>query len=360
MGDTHNNSSVHSSQIPSTSTCNLGGTNEDADFVDAVMSNITPHRVDVDVTPSRKRPLSPTCRSECTELADQVLSKKPRQSQPNMSEIASQISKLESSLVSRMSGLEDRLMDRLKECVMAEIKDIRDTFSDQIRQLSDRLTNVEQTSIPCAVDATPSQSEISRNLVIRNLKDHVVENVARKVDTLIKDGLKVNDITVVSAERKLSRNGKPGVVIAKFKTKEEVNILLSKKKLLRNSDQHSSVYIAQDIPYNDRVHNQNMRTLLNAVGRNQLEMRGSFVVKKSTPPRNTNTRNTEYRRESNDLPNTASDSRHIVHNGTRDTVNGPRTNNPRDNDGWQVAGAGRRGRGRGRGGNRGGNYGGRR
>ncbi len=62
-------------------------------------------------------------------------------------------------------------------------------------------------------------------------------------------------------------------------------------------------------------------------------MRGSFVVKKSTPPRNTNTRNTEYRRESNDLPNTASDSRHIVHTGTWDTVNGPHTNNPRDNDG---------------------------
>ena len=54
---------------------------------------------------------------------------------------------------------------------------------------------------------------------IYGLPESVNENVSVKVDALIKDGLKVRDVTVTSAVRKTSRTDtKAGIVIAKLRS----------------------------------------------------------------------------------------------------------------------------------------------
>ena len=48
------------------------------------------------------------------------------------------------------------------------------------------------------------------------------ENVENRVNGLIKDGLRIKDASVVSAERKQSRNRKPDVIVATCKSDKDV------------------------------------------------------------------------------------------------------------------------------------------
>ena len=58
----------------------------------------------------------------------------------------------------------------------------------------------------------------SVNVAIRDLPKSANENLSSKVNSLIKEGLDINDVSVARTERKVSRvQSKPGVVTAKFK-----------------------------------------------------------------------------------------------------------------------------------------------
>ena len=54
-----------------------------------------------------------------------------------------------------------------------------------------------------------------------------------KVNSLIRDGLKLKDIKVLKAERKGSYHGKPGVIIASIETAEQKGKLMETKKELK-------------------------------------------------------------------------------------------------------------------------------
>ena len=52
-----------------------------------------------------------------------------------------------------------------------------------------------------------------------------------KVNSLLRDGLKLKDIKVQKVERKASSNGKPGVIIASIETLEQSERLWKQKRL---------------------------------------------------------------------------------------------------------------------------------
>ena len=74
-------------------------------------------------------------------------------------------------------------------------------------------------------------------------------------------------------ERKQTRDGKPGVIIATVETTEQKTKLMQNKKILKKTKQYESVYIEDERPTSQRLSDANMRTLLKACGKS-----GDFIV----------------------------------------------------------------------------------
>jgi len=156
-----------------------------------------------------------------------------------------------------------------------KIHDLREDFNGELNEINTRLDNQRRVNAN-----TRNDDDRHLRVVVRNLPEAVNENVMQKVDSVIKDGLKINDIHVVSAERKDSRNdSRPGLVIAKFSTSEEKKTVMAAKKNLRDNRQYSTVYINHDLSREGRNLASNMRTLLSGVRRGQnLQVRGTRIV----------------------------------------------------------------------------------
>ena len=122
-----------------------------------------------------------------------------------------------------------------------------------------------------------------KNLHIRNLPQSRSENIDSKVNGLIRDGLKLGNIKVGSAERKAPHEGsdKPGVVVATLKTTEDKKSVMMAKNKLKNNRQYSTVYINHDQTKNERLLADNFRAILSAVknGDTNLSLRGARVVR---------------------------------------------------------------------------------
>ena len=98
---------------------------------------------------------------------------------------------------------------------------------------------------------------------------------------MIKDGLRISDVSVVSAERKQSRNRKPGVIVATCKSDKDVAKVLKNKKDLKNVRQFEQVYVEPDVPLQQRIQNSNLRNIVSVIGDDKLELRGSRVFTRS-------------------------------------------------------------------------------
>ena len=167
---------------------------------------------------------------------------------------------------------------RLSKEIDNKIQNLREDFNSELNEINTRLDNERRGN--ANVNANVNDDERHLRVVVRNLPEAVNENIKQKVDSVIKDGLKIADINVVSAERKESWNdSRPGVVIAKFRNSEEKKRVMTAKTVLRNNRQYSQVYINHDLSKEERNMASNMRTLLNGVRRgHNLQIRGTRVV----------------------------------------------------------------------------------
>ncbi len=50
--------------------------------------------------------------------------------------------------------------------------------------------------------------------------------------------------------------------------------------MLRNCEQYKKVYIDEDRPYHLRQQEQNMRTVINTLGKDKLQFKGNKVIRK--------------------------------------------------------------------------------
>ena len=107
---------------------------------------------------------------------------------------------------------------RIRKDIDDKLRDLRKEFDIEISQLNKKLNERE----PSANRIVEETHDLSLNIVIRGLPETVNENVAEKVDALIKDGLKVKTVTVASAIRKISRvEYKAGLVIATLRSNSD-------------------------------------------------------------------------------------------------------------------------------------------
>ena len=118
-----------------------------------------------------------------------------------------------------------------------------------------------------------------KRIVIRNLKERENENVKDRVNNII-DYLKVREVSVEAAEKITnSCSSKPGIIIATFYTNEDKEQVIKAKKNLKNSARYHDVYIENDVPAHQHKLKNNLRTIVNTIGREKLRLQGSRIVK---------------------------------------------------------------------------------
>ena len=148
--------------------------------------------------------------------------------------------------------------------------------SDVNDELAELRAKVDQLSLP--IDRPSNDDKKAKNIILRGLPFSENENITAKVQNIINDGLHLQGIVCDSAERKDSRDARPGVVVVRFRTVDDKRKVMSKKRDLKNSRQYASIFIEHDMSYADRDMSNNLRTLLRSMKDQNLSMRGSRVV----------------------------------------------------------------------------------
>ena len=165
----------------------------------------------------------------------------------------------------------------LKVCE-AKIGQVKKEFQNEMSKVTERLTVVENRDITqCNGHNDPHKLKF----IVRNMNEREGENVKNRVNGLIKDGLHIKDISVVSAERKNSRNRRPGVIVATCRSEQDVTKILKTKKELKNHKQYEQVYVEPDVPLEQRIQKSNFRNIVSVIGEDKLEVRGSRVFPRS-------------------------------------------------------------------------------
>ena len=177
------------------------------------------------------------------------------------------------------NNLEKRLSDSMLKVCEAKIGQVKSEFRAEITKITDRLVTVENRDNSSQCNGHPDPCKL--NFIVRNMTERNGENVKNRVNGMIKDGLRISDVSVVSAERKQSRNRKPGVIVATCKSDKDVAKVLKNKKDLKNVRQFEQVYVEPDVPLQQRIQNSNLRNIVSVIGDDKLELRGSRVFTRS-------------------------------------------------------------------------------
>ncbi len=196
-------------------------------------------------------------------------------SDPSDGPVLRAIQRLEAKMDRRFGDLEASLTDKFRTMVDEQIQSMKDEMNREITDLRQKVSHLEHK--------TAGNDSCKQTIVIKNLPMTQGENVSQKVNSLIKDGLKLRDVEVERVERKESHlEGRHGHVIAKLRSVDHVKSVMKHKAKLKDSTVHKDVYIEPDRSRQERQNISNMRTIVNAVGRDKLELKGSRLVRKQT------------------------------------------------------------------------------
>lgn len=257
--------------------------------------------------------------------------------------LSERIDKLEAGLEQRISQKVAQLLDKR---VNTELGRIRTDIDKRLETFKSGILKDMSDKVAAGHDTCKQHADISLNVAIRGLDESVGENVDSRVNTLIKDGLSIRNVTVQLAERKKSENSsKPGIVVASFKDREDKELVMSAKSKLKHSRQFSHVFINNDQTREQRLMSTNFRQIVNVLNEqgNDIHIRGNRIVG-SNSQRNNN----RQQQPADSRDNGRSD------NGTRSYSNFENTNNQsnirndngRNQNGWSEVRRGGRGNAR--------------
>ncbi|XP_053373726.1 uncharacterized protein LOC123532192 isoform X2 [Mercenaria mercenaria] len=245
--------------------------------------------------------------------------------------LTERMDKLESGLEAKISNkvsqiLDKRINNEVKK-IHKEVDDfkcsLKEDIAEEFEEINARLDSLSNSDVGMS-----GENSIGLNVVIRDLPEHSSEDVKSKVDSLIKDGIKVN-VTCENAERKESKiEGKPGVVIAKFKSYSDKMKVMSKKRDLVKNKKYENIYINHDQTKAERQMAQNFRTILGVMKNSGVKMIGSRVVRSSSD--HDRSRYSSYDR-SNSQEDAGNRGRDFYHRRNRDSDRGF-SSGSRDND----------------------------
>lgn len=90
-----------------------------------------------------------------------------------------------------------------------------------------------------------------------------------KVTAMIRNGCKLTDVKVTSAERKATSGRKPGVILASIETFPQKQKLMKSKSALKKTLLYKNVYIENDYCPETRKTDSNLRTILKEIGKDK-------------------------------------------------------------------------------------------
>lgn len=199
----------------------------------------------------------------------------------------------------RIDGLSKKVEARVTDTVLKNVNDkMKNVKSDLRREISRELSRelsnddkVEslkrqieeiQGTVSDVINHTSNSrasDDIALNIAIRNLGERENENTLNKVNALIKDGLRLRNISCKKAVRKQARSDlQQGVVIATCESLDAKKEIMKNKSKLKDIRQYERVFIEHDRPRAERNQISNLRRLVNVVGRDRLRVQGSRVV----------------------------------------------------------------------------------
>ena len=181
------------------------------------------------------------------------------------------------SISTRLDRLELSIADRIKEVVLEQITNEKNELKAAMGELEKRLDSLEAKSVP----------DLSCNFVVYDMAEDEEENVPDKINSLIRDVLKVDNVVVASAERIPKYNGRDsGIIVAKCSTKEHKSKIMEAKSLLRHSEHYSHIRVYPDKPKWQRIQESNLRMLVKTLGPGKLVMKGNRVCDQAMEQQN--------------------------------------------------------------------------
>ena len=214
--------------------------------------------------------------------------------------LASSMNQFCDIITKRMGDIETNIPKQVAQMidqkVSEEMKKVKEQFKTELKTVTEKVSSLEQ-SYADVLKQNKNQSkaliEDKLSVVIKNLPETEKENTSRKVGGLIKDGLRLKNIQVAAVERKINKiPGKHGVIIVKFQNSDDKQKVMEKKRELKDSRNYKDVYIDNAIPKAQRLMNSNLRSIVKAIGKDKLEIRGSVIRPKyAKSTRDTNTHN---------------------------------------------------------------------
>ncbi|XP_071147441.1 uncharacterized protein PF3D7_1120000-like [Mytilus edulis] len=224
-------------------------------------------------------------------------------------------------------------MKNLESKVAKDIEQLKVDVNEDFQSVKNEISSLkDRCQEPMIRPEAEAENNKRNNAIIRNLAESENENLFNKVSGLLKDGLRLKNISIHSVERKRSfREGKPGLVIVKFQNAQDKREVMEVKKTLREARNYRDVFIENDLPKAERMLNANLRHIVNTIGKDKLEIRGSRIQTK---------RNDNESRERTDLSRQLYEQRGRRHeqntsNNVRDSYR--RENEPRDTDNFRQS-----------------------
>ncbi len=185
------------------------------------------------------------------------------------------------------TSLYDKMKKSMEDIVAAEIESSMKTLKEEMKKENDalkaHLTAVENRSYA----AVTSDNRDSHLIVIKNLPESANESedknvLKNKVDSLMKDGMKIQTPKIKSVERKKSRNTKhPGIVVITCENKIERDNIMKHKRNLKGKVQYKRVWLEEWLPRSTMSIQQSLRTVFKELGKEkEYFINGTSVVKK--------------------------------------------------------------------------------
>ena len=194
--------------------------------------------------------------------------------------IQKEIGKVKNELGSEINEVKTKISEVEKACepLRSAIESVRSDFEKDMSTLQSNVVTLQKSYADAAKQTPVSAADISLNVIVRNLPESPNENVANKVNALIRDGLKIKDVSVVSAERKTSRKeNEHGLIVAKCSSADDKKKIMTNKRHLKSDRKYSKVYINHDMCKNDRVLVSNLKSIAKAVGHDKLVVKGNKI-----------------------------------------------------------------------------------
>jgi hypothetical protein len=144
-------------------------------------------------------------------------------------------------------------------------------FQEKINTLEANISKVEK-SYSTAVKQSSVDDNTKLNIVIKGTvcgknEANNQQCTVNKVKSLIRDWLKLSNVKVLKADRKDSRNSKPGLIIAKANSSEDKTLAMKAKSKLKGNKSYGNMYIEKEFPWEVRSQQNNLRSIPREIGK---------------------------------------------------------------------------------------------